>query len=365
MRHLFLPVLVLFFCFSCNRPVESESDVAAAPEPEKPKNVILMIGDGMGVTQVSAGLAANGNSLELERFRNSGFSKTSSSDALITDSAAGATALASGQKTYNGAIGVAPDTTAIKTLLEMAAENNQRTGLIATSSITHATPACFYAHQPSRSMNEAIALDMIQSPVDLFMGGGRKFFSERSDSVNLLDSLKSNGFQIYDEPAAIDASGSHKIACFIADHEPVSYLEGRKEYLSEATAKALDYLDNDQGFFLMIEGSQIDWGGHANNSDKIIAEMLDFDRAIGQVLDFAEKDGNTLVVVTADHETGGYAIVGGNKETKTVEGAFSTNHHTAAMVPVFAFGPGAGEFGGIYENTAIFDKITGAMGLLP
>ena len=107
----------------------------------------------------------------------------------------------------------------------------------------------------------------------------------------------------------------------------------------------------------MIEGSQIDWGGHANNSDYIIKEMVDFDNCIGKVLDFAEKDGETLVIITADHETGGYALVGGNLEKGEVVGKFSTDYHTGVMVPVFAFGAGAEHFAGIYHNIEIYKKM--------
>lgn len=358
----FLIFIMLVFTGCNEEETKTTANASGNTSSERPKNVILMIGDGMGLTQITSGMIANGNKLQLERFKKIGFIKTSSSDKLITDSAAGATAFASGEKTYNGAIGVNEDTVAIKTILEMAAQDDYKTGLIATSSITHATPACFYAHQPSRKLDEAIAGDMVNSPVDIFMGGGKSFFGSRSDGKNLLDSLKSNGFNIYDEVADIKMEEDKKIACFIADEQPISYLEGRGDYLTEATEKALEFLDKDKGFFLMIEGSQIDWASHSNNSDGTVAEMIDFDRAIGQVLDFAEKDGNTLVIVTADHETGGYAIVGGNLENNTVVGDFSTGHHTAAMVPVFAYGTGADEFAGIYENTAIFDKIAKAMG---
>lgn len=323
---------------------------------EYPKNIILLIGDGMGLTQITAGMIANKNELELERFSYVGLTKTSSSDALITDSAAGATALSAGTKTYNGAIGVDPDTAEVVTILEIAGENGMKTGLVATSSITHATPASFFAHQPSRSLDEAIAKDMLSAPVDFFVGGGKDFFEKRADNLNLLDSLKADGFEIYDDFSSISTDPAKKVAGFIAAKQPKSMLDGRGDYLPQTTKKALDYLNGENGFFLMIEGSQIDWAGHGNDSDGIVAEMLDFDQAIKEVLDFAEKDGNTLVIVTADHETGGYAIIGGDKNGK-VEGAFTTGHHTPALIPAFAFGPGAEKFAGIYENTAIFDKM--------
>lgn len=353
---IFLTGFGLSGCESTPANDNSSTAVATEKAKEEPKNIILLIGDGMGVTQITAGMIANKNQLELERFPYVGLIKTSASDALITDSAAGATAFSAGKKTYNGAIGVDADKKRVETILEIAGERDIRTGLVATSSITHATPASFFAHQPSRSMDEAIAMDMLSAPVDLFIGGGKDFFENRADSLNLLDSLKSKGFKIYDGVDGISVDSKEKVAGFIAPKQPKSMLEGRGNFLSEASQKAIVYLNSGDGFFLMIEGSQIDWAGHANDSEGIIAEMIDFDKAIKAALDFAEKDGNTLVVVTADHETGGYAIIGGDKNGK-VEGAFSTGHHTPALIPVFAFGPGAEKFSGIYENTAIFDKM--------
>ena len=352
----------LLFSFSCaTGPDENTTNSdEVKEEPNLPKNIIFMIGDGMGLTQITAGMIANNNHLNLEEFKHIGLIKTASTSGLITDSAAGATAFSIGKKTYNGAIGVDADTTSVETILEIAGNGNYATGIIATSSITHATPASFYAHQPSRSMDEAIAMDMLSAPVDFFIGGGKDFFYKREDNLNLLDSLSQRGFRIYNEVDSIAAPYENKIAAFIADKQPESFLSGRKDILPRATNKALAYLSGKGNFFLQIEGSQIDWAGHGNDSEGIIAEMIDFDQAIGDVLEFAKNDGNTLVVITADHETGGYAILGGDEEGN-IEGAFSTDYHTGTMIPVFAYGPGAENFMGIYENTAIFDKLLALM----
>lgn len=321
-----------------------------------PKNIIFMVGDGMGLTQITAGMIGNNNKLNLEESQYVGLIKTPSSNSLITDSAAGATAFSAGKKTYNGAIGVDADTTAVETILEIAGNGKYATGIIATSSITHATPASFFAHQPSRSMDEAIAMDMLSAPVDFFIGGGKDFFSKREDKLNLLDSLSKQGFKIYDDVESISRPYNSKIAAFIADKQPLSVLLGRKDILPQATRKALDYFSDKENFFLHIEGSQIDWAGHSNDSEGIVAEMIDFDQAIGDVIEFAKKDGNTLVIITADHETGGYSILG-EDENGNIKGGFSTGSHTGTMIPVFAYGPGAENFTGIYENTAIFDKM--------
>lgn len=359
--NLALLIFILGSCTVQNRNTSGES-TAASSKSAPPKNIILMIGDGMGLAQVSAGMIANQNKLALEGFSYIGLSKTSSSDNLVTDSAAGATALSTGNKTYNGAIGVGDNKEALETILEIAAKKDLNTGLIATSSITHATPASFYAHQPSRKLDEAIAFDMISAPVDLFMGGGKAFFAEREDDLNLLDSLENKGFTLYDDISVVPENGEGKIACFIAEEQPPAVTDGRGDYLVKASTKALSNLDGDKGFFIMIEGSQIDWQSHSNNSDGTIAEMLDFNKAIKAVLDFAKKDGNTLVIVTADHETGGYSIVGGERNPGKVEGAYTTHGHTASMVPVYAYGPGSESFAGIYENTAIFDKMLKLLG---
>jgi len=322
-----------------------------------PKNIIMMIGDGMGVTEVFAGLTANGGHLFLDNFKQVGFSKTQSSDNYITDSAAGGTALSSGVKTYNGAIGVNSDTVAVKTILEMAEEKGLATGLISTSAITHATPASYIAHQGSRGSYEDIAADFMKTDIDVFIGGGYKHFAQRKDKRDLTKELQAKGYQVLRNMDDIAKVKSGKLAGLTADeHNEVYPL--RKMSLPLSTKTALNILSqNKKGFFIMIEGSQIDFGGHANNTIYVVNEMLDFDRAIGKALEFASKDGETLIVVTADHETGGMALVKGNMDTGMVKGAFPTGDHTATMVPVFAYGPGAENFTGIMENTDIARRI--------
>ena len=336
----------------------------------RPRNVILMIGDGMGVTQISAGLYANGNRLNLERFPFIGLHKSYSGDNLVTDSAAGATAFSAGVKTYNGAIGVGMDTLPVKTILEYAEERGMPTGLVATSSIVHATPASFAAHNRYRKNYEDIASDMARSGTDLMIGGGLNYFGNRkNDRRDLVAELRANGYVVDNfidkEIAALTPSTDRPLVYLTANAEPLPRSQGR-DYLPAATELALDFLDGrdtkDAGFFLMIEGSQIDWGGHSNESEYIIDEMLEFDGAVGEVLDFAKRDGETLVIVTADHETGGYAIQYGSRPDSIV-GAFTSDYHTADLIPVFAYGPGAARFSGVYENTAIFDKMMLLLGL--
>lgn len=326
-----------------------------------------MIGDGMGVSQIYAGMTANHGHLNIERCKNTGFIKTSSASHYITDSGASATAMSTGRKTYNGACGVNADSMPEETILEIAEEHGLATGLVATSSITHVTPASFIAHQKWRHMYEEIAEDFLKTDIDVFIGGGREHFIERSDSIDLVSKLKEKGYNVLFEMDSIYKVESGKLAGLLADMHLPPYRDSTKirrgDMLPDATQSAINILSkNKKGFFLMVEGSQIDWACHANITEYIIAEMLDFDRAIGRALDFAEKDGNTLVIITADHETGGMGINGGNFKDGTVDAGYTTGSHTGVMVPVFAYGPGSEHFRGIYENYDIFYKIMTAFG---
>jgi alkaline phosphatase len=324
---------------------------------KKPKNVIMMIGDGMGVSQIFAGLTANQGHLFLDNFKCIGFSKTQSSNNYITDSAAGGTALSTGQKTYNGAIGVNSDTVAIKTILEMAEDKGMATGLVSTSAITHATPASYIAHQGSRGSYEDIAADFLKTDIDVFIGGGYNHFALRADKRDLTKELQDKGYQVLRQMNDIYNVKSGKLAGLTAP-EHNSPAGQRLMSLPKSTETALNILDqNKKGFFIMVEGSQIDWGGHENHTIYLVNEMLDFDQAIGKALEFAANDGETLIVVTADHETGGLALTGGDMKTGMVKGSFTTGEHTGVMVPVFSYGPGAENFTGIMENTDIAKKI--------
>lgn len=324
---------------------------------KKPKNIIFLIGDGMGAAQIFSGVTANKGHLFLDNFKSVGFSKTQSADNYITDSAAGGTALSAGVKTYNGAIGVDVNKQPVETILEKAEVKGLSTGLVSTSAITHATPASFIAHQVSRNMYEEIAADFLKTDIDVFIGGGSDHFSKRKDGRNLMAELQQNGYQVETDINKIKDIKSGKLAGLTAAEHNGRVAE-RGDMLPVASETAITILSqNKKGFFLMIEGSQIDWGGHANSTIYVVEEMLDFDKTIGKALEFAAKDKNTLVVITADHETGGMALTGGSMENGMVKADFPTGSHTAIMVPVFAFGPGAEEFTGIMENTEIHKKM--------
>lgn len=341
----------------------ASSKVSYSQKPTKPKNVILLIGDGMGLAQISAGMVYREGDLNLARFKKIGFIKTYSSDNYVTDSAAGATAFSIGKKTYNGAIGLDSSKKSHPTLLELAEKNKKSTGLVATCAVTHATPASFIAHVDSRKKNYEIALDYLKTDVDVVIGGGMTYFKQRKDNKNLIDSLKQKGYEVYDSTWDLSKITSSKFYNFTNNYHVNKMSEGRGDFSEKASLKAIETLNkNKKGFFLMIEGSQIDWGCHDTSLSYTVNEMIDFDNTIGKVLDWAIKDGNTLVIVTADHECGGLTLVEGSLKDKHIKAKFSTTDHTGIMVPVFAFGPGADEFTGIYENTDIFHKIINLAG---
>lgn len=363
-----LLIVALSFSFltsSCISVKVSDNTVTATEATvngKMPKNIILLIGDGMGLSQVSAAIYYKDGKPNFERFSTIGLSKTSSSAELITDSAAGATVFSAGVKTYNGAIGVDRDTIPVPTIVEHLSKDGYSTGIVATSSIQHATPASFYAHVKHRRMYEEITEFAPNSGVDFFAGGGLKYFNKRKDNQNLLDDMRAAGYTVItDKLPTNNVNGKELI--LLAENGMPKMNEGRGDFLPEATKLAMEKLSkNDKGFFLMVEGSQIDWGGHDNDADYLIEELLDFDKAIGVALDFAKRNGETLVIVIADHETGGFTLAADGKDYNKIKPVFSTTGHSGTMVPVFAEGPGAFLFNGIYESNEIYFKMMEALG---
>lgn len=349
---IFIAVIVVLSVSSCNTK-KSEKKTVQKNSP----NIILMIGDGMGLSELSSSFYYGKGESNFIRFKEIGLINTSSADSKITDSAAGATAFACDTKTYNGAISMDVDSVYIPTIVELLSKINYNSALIATSSITHATPAAFYAHVKNRNMQNEIAEQMVNSDVDYFAAGGLKYFQNRKDGKDLMKVLSDSGFVVNDTLIQI-YNADKKYAYLLADDGMPSILKGRGDFLPEYTQHALDYLsESKKPFFMMVEGSQIDWGGHDNNAEYLISEMLDFDKSVGVALDFAEKDGNTLVVVLADHETGGFTLGADNGNYKKIKPSFSTTSHSATLIPVFAYGPGAENFKGVYQNSDIFDKM--------
>lgn len=319
-----------------------------------------MIGDGMGLAQISATMINGGYApMNIERAQYIGLAKTYSANNRVTDSAASGTALATGVKTNNGAIGVGVDKEPLQTILEAASQQGLATGLIATYAITNATPAAFIGHVESRRDEEGIALNFLDTDIDLFIGGGKKFFTRRADSCDVTEMLREKGYTIVYTFEDVLNFEHGKLGALLAEESMPKMSEGRGDFLPKATAKALTLLKSasDKGFFIMVEGSMIDAGGHRKDPAMVFAETLDFDQAVKEAFDFADCNPGTLVVVTADHETGGLSIPSGKPDfslpDQGVKYEFSTGGHTGIMVPIYAYGTGAQEFSRIMENTDI------------
>jgi len=322
-----------------------------------PKNIILLIGDGTGLTQLFSGYTANQGNLNLFAIRDIGFSLTAASDSYITDSAAGATAIATGSKTNNRFVGVDSTGRKLIPITDQLKEKKFKTAIISNGDITDATPASFYAHQPERSMSEAIALDFLSTDNDILIGGGLEAFKNRKDNRDLFAELSKKGYATVEQ---FDMLGTIKNQKFILldDAAVSSRKEGRGDFLLLSMRKTLSIFSrNSTPFFIMLEGAQIDSGGHNNDLEYVIREVLDFDQVVGEAMKFVDENKETLLIVTADHETGGLSLLDGNLNQGYVHGNFSTNDHTPLLIPVFSYGPGAGNFTGVYPNTDIYTKL--------
>ncbi|TYP99299.1 alkaline phosphatase [Tenacibaculum adriaticum] len=313
------------------------------------KNIILLIGDGNGLSQISSAVLANNGELTLTQLKSIGFIKTQSADDFTTDSAAAGTAIATGEKTYNRAIGMNSNRKPIENITELLYKYQFNSGCITTDEITGATPASFYSHQLDRDMTNATALDLVNSKLSLFIGGGSDTFQNKFSKSN---------FSILNSIDKIQNSKKEKVGFFFSEKDVPSMMNGRGNILAEATKKGLAFLNKkNKPFFLMVEGAKIDSYGHQNNIAGIISEGIDFDTAITEAIKFADTTGNTLVIITADHETSGLSLPQGNVKEKIIEGDFTTYDHTGTMVPIFAYGPQSDKFSGIYENNKVFHKI--------
>lgn len=330
-------------------------------EEPRVERIIYMIGDGMGVAHISAAqIAQDYEPLAMERAEYVGLCKTYSANSRITDSAAAGTALATGYKTNNGMIGVTPDSLPHPSIRERAERAGMATGVVVTYPVTNATPAAFVAHVDYRHKEDEIATYYLSNELDVFMGGGSKRFDQRADSLDLFAALREKGYTIATSLSEIEGISGGKVAVLPTEDSMPSMLSGRGDFLPEATAKALEILENNAksdrtGFFLMVEGSQIDGKAHGHDLEGMIAELKDFDAAVEVAFDYADNHPGTLVVVTADHETGGLTIVNGNRrfdiKDHQVDYAWTTGGHTGGMVPIFAYGTGAEHFSGVFDNT--------------
>ena len=380
-------ILSLFLATSCCNNVAEKPQV---------KNVIYLIGDGMGFGAVSSLLLAEDSVTGFEQAPVIGLSESCSANNYVTDSPAGGTALATGTRTKNGYLGVDPEGKQLTSVLRKAQALGKRSGIVVNTTLTEATPAAFYAGVTSRSMGFEIAKQFTESQVDVAIGAGLSAFINRPDSVDLTATLIEKGYDVYldwksvlktssdkfvgilsmgdvhrrnksSNTTASAADGAEvclaaKLAASSEESGDTTRLSEPTVYLEKATAKALDVLsrNNKQGFFLMIESAIIDGYGHNNDSEGMIEEMKEFDCTLRQLVAYVNQHPETLLVVTADHETGGTAVAYNGFEVGNptpVQLSFSTKGHTGTVVPIFAYGAGAETFAGIMKNTDLPKKI--------
>ena len=366
---------------------------SAKDEPQV-KNVIYLIGDGMGFGAVTSLLLAEDSVTGFEQAPVIGLNETCSANNYVTDSPAGGTALATGVRTRNGYCGLDPEGNRLTTILHKAQAMGKKTGIVVNTTLTEATPAAFYAGVTSRRMTYEIAEQFTVSGVDVAIGSGLDHFISRPDSLDLTATLIDKGYDVYLNWSAVLNTPSDKFIGILPMADVHRQESGRKEagaaaghevclaarlasasedagasdlseptvYLQKASAKALETLsrDNDNGYFLMIESALIDGYGHNNDSEGMIAEMKEFDALLRQLVAYVDQHPETLLVVTADHETGGTWLnytgyeVGGSSP---VAMSYSTRGHSGVVVPIFAYGEGAEAFAGVMKNTDIPKKI--------
>ncbi|SDC32740.1 alkaline phosphatase [Shouchella lonarensis] len=421
-------------------PVQAVDQHVAPPEDpstKTAKNVIFLVPDGFSQSYASSYRLYKEDGLPIwdEKRMLRGGVQTYSADRAITDSAAAATALASGKKTNNGMVGLTPDGKEVTTMVDVAKQHGKRTGLVATSTITHATPAAFATHVQSRNEYLEIANQLVHNEnVDLLFGGGRHEFmpSEkgglRKDGQNLIEKAKESGYGYIETVNDLEtwSGDEQRLLGLFADEALQPVLERGQEEpsLAEMTTQAINFLSQEEaGFFLMVEGSQIDWGGHDNDAAYAMTEMAEFDDAVKVAVDFADTNEETLIVIVADHDTGGMAVhatdkahpsmlhgvkaTGGTIASKVKKNfsnlkkvledqtnfkwdsselkrlkkskdftlelnrmisekagiAWTTTGHTGVDVPLYAYGVGADLFYGTMNNTDVPGKMSEALGI--
>lgn len=328
------------------------------------KNIIYMIGDGMGITSVSMMQLENRYEPTIfDRAENVALQKSYSLNNRVTDSAASGTALATGSKTNNAMLGVTPDGEVLKSVMECAQEQGMATGVVVTTFLQHATPAAFYAHIDRRDKYVDISRQLAESRIDVAIGGGMGFFRELyGDEQGAVASLAEHDFNVVTTMDALSMeAGDERVMALVAEYEVPSDAVG---YLANATTEALRLLearDNDNGFVLMVEGSLIDGKGHANDAEAQQVEMQGFMQAIEVAVAYAENHPDTLVVVTADHGTGGLTLISADADfmlsEQGVEYHWSTKGHSGEMVPIYLYGAGAELINGIMENSDLGERL--------
>ncbi len=319
------------------------------------RNVIFLIGDGMGLSQITAAAYANCG-LTLMNFNYIGLQRNNALGAFTTDSAAGGSALATGERHANRHISMTEEGEAVPSLSDWFRGKGLPVGVVTLGNAVDATPTAFYGHSVERDNADELTRCLLDTPVDLLCGSGIRQFTERGDGIDLIGELSKN----YRFVRSIDEinAAEGRVVC-IDERMDEAAEESNLGLLAEATRAAIDKLQErgDKGFFLMVEGAKIDYAGHSRCLPGSVIEMLSFDLAVAEALKFADENGQTLVVVTADHETGGLVLLDGDEQSGRIMGVYTTDDHTPAMLPVFAYGPGADRFCGTYLNTEIARRI--------
>lgn len=324
------------------------------------KNIILLIGDGMGLAQINMGETVN-NGLTLLNLKSIGLQKNSSKDAYTTDSAAGGSSLATGEMTNNRHISMSAEGKPYPSMTDIAVEKGLAAGVVTLGNLADATPAAFYGHATERDYTDEITTWLLDGKLTLLNGAGMNVLTERQDGRNLANELKDK----YRITTSIDDinTNNDKVIC-VDERMDQAATQESIGLLAEATKEAITKLTktNQNGFFLMVEGAKIDYAGHSNSVPGSVNEMLSFDLAIAEALKFADSNGETLVIITADHETGGLTLIDGDRKTGLITAYYVTDDHTPVMLPVFAYGPGSQDFMGVYQNTEIFHKMKSLLG---
>ena len=325
---------------------------------KKPLNIILMIGDGTGLAQIASGYFANNNQLTVMNLKHLGLVTTRSATDFTTDSAASGTAYACGIKTFNYAIGVDLAKNPAPNIPEIVAKKGIVSGVVSTDALDGATPAAFFAHQPNRGMANEIWADLPESELIFFAAGDKERFESRPDSTQKAVKEVFTVVDNLNDPAYAKVA---RLGYLPTKVEAGNIVDGRTDFLPKSARYAMDFLkdhsNRKKGFFLMVEGARIDKACHANQFESMVKEMLDFDKAIAEAIKFADEDGNTLVIISADHETGGLAVAEGNPARGEASGNYVYTWHSAIPVPLFAYGPHAQDFMGVQGNEEVGQKI--------
>ena len=326
------------------------------------KNVILFIGDGMAVAQWQTGMIANKAPLNINKMKTIGLMTTNAANKFAGDGPSNGTALATGVQSLGGFIALDKDSMPLKSIIDYADEAGIASGVVAASTLAEGSIAPFVAHAKNRMQTDKITAAYLEhSHLDVFISGGQKIFVERKDNRDIMGELQKKGYQVVTSIDSIRNIKSGKLAGFTAYESNPGINEGRGNMLPDAVQTALNILSSNakKGLFLVVQDTYIDKDSHFEKGDLVGMETIDFDKAIGNALDYADRNKNTVVIVVGGPEASGMSLPDANPKEGSVNAKW-TEHgmiHTGVMVPIFAYGVDAQQFQGIQDNTDIFFKI--------